>query len=188
MNCFASLSGVKRAGRTGIPGGLFSFCSLWYNGAGVYAMFFMIGVTSGKKDLDYRQPATCGACGRYGAYEVFMTYTQLLLFFIPVWKWNRQYFVRMSCCGTVYTLDPAVGEAIARGENPEIRPADLVQVLGTGEVWQGGSTYMPAGYEDREAIRESSAPQNGGTHHRCVICGYETDEDFAFCPKCGQRF
>jgi hypothetical protein len=117
-----------------------------------------------------------------------MTYTQLLLFFIPVWKWNRQYFVRMSCCGTVYTLDPAVGEAIARGENPEIRPADLVQVPGTGEVWQGGSTHMPAGYEDREAIRESSAPQNGGTHHRCVICGYETDEDFAFCPKCGQRF
>ena len=151
-------------------------------------MFFMIGVTNGRKDLDYRQPATCGACGRYGAYEVFMTYTQLLLFFIPVWKWKRQYFVRMSCCGTVYTLDPEVGAAIARGENREITPADLVQVPGTGETWQDGSTYVPSDHESSESVRESSAPQNGGTHHRCVICGYETDEDFAFCPKCGQRF
>ena len=97
-------------------------------------MFLMIGITDGQKDLNYRQSVTCGACGKYGAYEVFMTYTQLLLFFIPVFKWNRQYFVRMSCCGTVYTLDPEVGAAIARGENTEIRPADLVRVQGTGNA------------------------------------------------------
>ena len=97
-------------------------------------MFLMIGITDGQKDLNYRQSVTCEACGRYGAYEVFMTYTQLLLFFIPVFKWNRQYFVRMSCCGTVYTLDPEVGAAIARGENTEIRPADLVRVQGTGNA------------------------------------------------------
>ena len=136
-------------------------------------MFFMIGVTEGQKNLDYRQPAECGACGRYGAYEVFMTFTQLLLFFIPVFKWNRQYFVKMSCCDTVYTLDPAVGAAIERGEQVTIRPADLVRIQWTGNA---GNSYS------------STAESEGRVHHRCVICGYETDEDFDFCPKCGQRF
>ena len=149
-------------------------------------MFFMIGITNGKKDLDHHQPAVCGACGRYGAYEVFMTYTQLLLFFIPVFKWNRQYFVRMSCCGTVYTLDPAVGSAIARGERTEIQPSDLVQVPGTGEAVYGSNTPSASAYED--GGMDAGAPLMGRTHHRCVICGYETDEDFAYCPKCGQRF
>ena len=163
---------------------------------GADSMFFMIGITDGQKDLNYRQPVTCGACGKYGAYEVFMTYTQLLLFFIPVFKWNRQYFVRMSCCGTVYTLDPEVGAAIARGENTEIRPADLVRVQGTGNAgtsYRGGyqsgngSDYGSAA-DAPQGSSDVSAMQPERIHHRCVICGYETDEDFAYCPKCGQRF
>ena len=159
-------------------------------------MFLMIGITDGQKDLNYRQPVTCGACGKYGAYEVFMTYTQLLLFFIPVFKWNRQYYVRMSCCGTVYTLDPEVGAAIARGENTEIRPADLVRVQGTGNAgvfyrngYQNGdsSDFANTGDFARE-VPDASVRRPERIHHRCVICGYETDEDFAYCPKCGQRF
>lgn len=27
-----------------------------------------------------------------------------------------------------------------------------------------------------------------GRYKRCSSCGYETQEDFEFCPKCGQRF
>ena len=47
-------------------------------------MFFMIGITNGKKDLEHSQTEICDVCGRYGRYEVFMTFSQLLLFFIPV--------------------------------------------------------------------------------------------------------
>ena len=81
-------------------------------------MFFMIGITNGRKDLSFRQTMICSRCGRYGSYTVYVTFMQLLLFFIPCFKWNRQYFVETSCCGTVYQLDPEVGRRLEKGEKP----------------------------------------------------------------------
>ena len=60
-----------------------------------------------------------------------------------------------------YELDPEMGKAIARGEQVEILPQHLTLVN------QGSRGY---GYR------------------RCSYCGYETAEDFEFCPKCGNRF
>lgn len=123
-------------------------------------MFFMIGITQGKKDFEYDRLVICGHCGSYGRYQVFMTYMCLSLFFIPCFKWSRQYYVKTTCCDTVYALDPDVGKRIARGEDAEILPRNLTQVR--------------AGYKSR--IK------------RCEHCGFETREDFEFCPRCGKRF
>lgn len=122
-------------------------------------MFFMMGITQGKKDFNYSQMTICGHCGAYGRYEVFMTYMCLSLFFIPCFKWNKQYYVRSTCCNTIYLLDIDIGRAIARGENVEIQPEHLTEV-------QAGC---------RSRIK------------RCDGCGYETQEDFEYCPKCGRR-
>ncbi len=35
---------------------------------------------------------------------VFMTYTCFTFFFIPIFKWNRQYFAVSSCCNTVFSI------------------------------------------------------------------------------------
>lgn len=43
-------------------------------------MFFMMGITDGRKDFDFVQTMICDACGKYGRYQVFMTYTVLSLF------------------------------------------------------------------------------------------------------------
>ena len=67
-------------------------------------MFFIMGITDGRKDFDFHQMMTCGACGAYGRYQVFMTYTVLSLFFIPCIKWNRHYYVQASCCNALYEL------------------------------------------------------------------------------------
>lgn len=118
-----------------------------------------MGITDGRKDLDFSQLITCNICGKYGSFHVFMTYTVLSLFFIPCFKWNRRYYVRTSCCNTLYELDPEVGKAIAKGEKPKILPEHLEKI-------------------------------NQGRHsfRRCSYCGYETTEDFVYCPKCGNRF
>ena len=121
-------------------------------------MFFMIGVTQGRKDLAHDQLVICTQCGQYGRYRVFMTFTQLLLFFIPCFRWGKRYIVEMSCCGTQYELNPEIGARIARGEKVEIGPADL-------QIVRGGRTPRMV--------------------RRCAACGYQTDEDFSFCPKCG---
>ena len=122
-------------------------------------MFLMIGISQGRKDLDHEQLVICTQCGKYGRYQVFMTFTQLLLFLIPCFRWGKKYYVQMSCCGTVYELNPDIGERIARGEKVEIGHADLRLAGG------GTSTRM---------VR------------RCASCGYQTEEDFDFCPKCGK--
>ncbi len=124
--------------------------------------FFIMGITDGRKDLAYNKQIICDVCGRYGRYDVFMTFTALSLFFIPVFKWNKQYYVRTNCCGTLYELDPEIGKRIARGEDVEIQYLHLRKTESNG--------YYSANIKT------------------CSNCGYQTAEDFDFCPKCGERF
>lgn len=141
----------------------------------------MIGVSQGSKEFDFTQTVICPCCGRYGRYIVFMTFSVLSLFFIPCFKWNKQYFVRMSCCGKIYRLNPEIGKLISKGEEMEIRPEDLEEVdFGYSDGYSGGY----AGYSDG-GIR-SRANWNGNTK-TCSSCGYEADSDFEYCPKCGRR-
>ena len=43
-------------------------------------MFLIMGITDGRKDFDFTQTIICNLCGKYGRYQVFMTYTVLSLF------------------------------------------------------------------------------------------------------------
>lgn len=126
---------------------------------GVNQMFFMMGINDERKDFDFSQLVICDACGAYGRYSVFMTCMVLSIFCIPLFRWNRRYFVQTSCCKRLYELDGETGRRIARGEQVEISKDQLK------EVYAGG-------YSAR----------------RCANCGYATSEDFEFCPKCGRRF
>ena len=87
--------------------------------------FFIMGITDGRKDFACNRQIICDVCGRYGSYDVFMTFTALSLFFIPIFKWNKQYYVRTGCCGTLYELDPEIGKRVARGEDVEIQSIHL---------------------------------------------------------------
>ena len=128
-------------------------------------MIFIGGISQGRKILDYVRTVICGCCGRYGRYEVIMTYTYFSFFFIPLFKWNRQFYVRRTCCGAVYSLEKEVGQKILAGQDVEIRPEDLTLVQGG----DGSGTY-------------------GRMKKHCSRCGYETFEDFEYCPKGGERF
>lgn len=91
-------------------------------------MFFIMGITDGRKVFDFTQTVICDICGKYGRYQVFMTYTVLSLFFIPCFKWNKRFYVQTSCCNTLYELNPEIGKRIAKGENLEIMPDNLTKV------------------------------------------------------------
>ena len=124
-------------------------------------MFFIMGIDPRHKQLQYNNSVfICDRCGQYGRYEVFMTYMCFSLFFIPLIKWKKQYFVRTTCCGAQYELDGNIGYAIARGNNVDIRPEHL-RLIG--------------------ASSQSS-------YKRCTQCGFSTTEDFRYCPSCGKEF
>ncbi len=123
-------------------------------------MFFIMGISSGQKKLDFIQTMLCSRCEQFGRFEIFMTYTYLSLFFIPVFKWNKIFFVKATCCGTLYTIDPSIGKRILKGEQITINRQDLHVV---------------------------NSEHNNTASYRCPGCGYAAAADFLYCPKCGNR-
>ena len=141
-----------------------TFFVLWQEGR---RRLFIGGSSSGGKPLEYLKTVICGRCGAYGRYQVYMTYMYFSFFFIPIFKWNRRFFVEMSCCGAVYELDPEVGKRLLRGEEVEITESDLtLRHDGNGNPWTGSDASH--------------------RHKVCPSCGFETDEDFSYCPQCGK--
>lgn len=122
-------------------------------------MFFIMGISDGQKELNYDNYGMniCKSCGAYSRYTVFMTYMCLSLFFIPTFKWGKKYYVKSSCCNSIFELDEEKGKAIARDENVRITDEDLT------------------------IFRKNNRQK------RCRNCEFETSEDFDFCPKCGER-
>lgn len=120
-------------------------------------MFFIMGITEGRKRFDQLFSIICPFCSNAGKAVVYMTYTCLSLFFIPVFKWNRQYYVEMECCGTLYMLNEEKGRQIASGKDVIITPSDLT----------------PVNY--------------GTYEKRCPECGSVVDRSFDYCPRCGKK-
>lgn len=141
-------------------------------------MFFIMGISQGLKDLGQSSLITCPRCGSYGRYIVYMTYTYLSLFFIPVFKWGKRYFVRTSCCNATYEVDKDTAYRILDGENITFDPGRLIGTLDS--AYDPGEDY---GYADLERDNGESGP----VQRYCPECGYTTVEDFDFCPKCGHR-
>ncbi|MBE5968591.1 MAG: zinc ribbon domain-containing protein [Lachnospiraceae bacterium] len=130
-------------------------------------MFFIFGINSGRKEIEYVKTILCKRCSTYGRYELFMTYMYFSLFFIPIFKWKKQYYVRTTCCGTMYELDPVIGKRIQKGENISISDENL--------------TLVQSGFQNGWSYTNTSPKKT------CSHCGYETSEEFNYCPKCGEK-
>lgn len=121
-------------------------------------MIFVMGINQKEKRLNFDQLVICKCCGKYGHADVFMTYTYFMFFFIPLFKWNRKYYIRMRCCGSSMQLDRELGKAIEQGEITEI-DFDRIHFV-----------------------------QQDKTIKHCNTCGFTSPEpDYEYCPKCGKK-
>ena len=89
-------------------------------------MLFIGGISQGRKLLNYARSIFCQSCGSTSQCQVFMTYMYFSFFFIPLFKWNKRFYVQMSCCSAIYELEPEIGKAILRGEEPSITSATFI--------------------------------------------------------------
>ncbi|NLM39475.1 MAG: zinc ribbon domain-containing protein [Firmicutes bacterium] len=121
-------------------------------------MFFVgiFGVQPGQKVL-YEGSGVCPSCEAFDRHKVIQAYTYFHFFFIPLWKWNKHYFVETRCCRHTLEIDPAIGERYARGEAVQLKPEHIVRRT---------DSY-------REPI--------------CPSCGARVRSDFQFCPHCGTQ-
>ena len=124
-------------------------------------MFFIMGISNGQKELNYSPDGLniCKSCRAYCRYRVYCTYMSFTLFFIPLFKWSKKYFVECMNCGSIFSLDKEIGKKIE--------------------------------YEGKEIILqehlEASTSYSGTQYKKCFNCGYMTDMDFDYCPKCGNK-
>jgi hypothetical protein len=81
----------------------------------------------------------------------------LSIFFIPIFKWNIKYYAQSSCCKSIFILDKEKGKMIKNGEDVIINDADLTIV------------------NEYETVKI------------CKNCGYQTTQEFDYCPKCGNK-
>lgn len=121
-------------------------------------MFFIFGISNKQEELDFSQTLICKTCGAYGRLEAFMTYSYFSLFFIKILKWNKKYYIRNTCCGSIYKIDETLGKLIKRGESIKTEELDL------------------------EPINE-----NYSKIKRCKSCSYPIEDDFEYCPRCGAK-
>ena len=47
-------------------------------------MFFMMGITDGRKDFDFHQQIICDICGKYGRFQVFYDLYGAVVIFYPM--------------------------------------------------------------------------------------------------------
>ena len=82
-------------------------------------------------------------------------------FFIPLFKWNIEYYIVCSSCNSVYSIPKEKGKSIEDGEDIQITYWDLNEM--------NSNSY---GYN---AV------------HRCSNCSKEVDSNFDYCPYCGNK-
>lgn len=83
-------------------------------------MFLLMGVNNKQKELNFNQTTVCDICGSYGRLEGFMTYNQFSLFLIPLIKWKKEYFIKTSCCDSIYKVDNDLGKEIELGRKTSL--------------------------------------------------------------------
>lgn len=119
-------------------------------------MFFIMGISSREEEIDFSQTIICPGCGSYGRLEAFMTYEYFSLFFIRIFKWNKKFYMRSICCGSLYIIDNKLGKEIETGQRNKIDEADLKDINIKN---------------NRERF--------------CRNCNYSIESEFDYCPKCG---
>lgn len=122
-------------------------------------MFLIFGISSKEENIEFTKTIVCPNCGGYGRLEFFKTYTYFSLFFIPIFKWNKKYYIRSTCCESLYEMDEELGKDVERGDT---RRVDISQL---------------------KPIRVNRVDRR-----ICSNCNYTIeDSNFQFCPKCGEK-
>lgn len=121
-------------------------------------MFFIFGIDTKEEYLNFSDLRVCKVCGSYGRYEAFVRYQAFSLFFIPIFKWGRRYFLRSTCCSSVFEIDQSLGRNLEAGRISEISDSDLHLVA---------SSYRRT--------------------KTCPSCSYQADPSFDYCPRCGEK-
>ncbi len=128
-------------------------------------MFFIgiFGIDSKEKEIKTFSNIVCPDCGRLTSAVFYTTYTYFHIFFIPTFRWNRKYFIKLRCCGAVYEVPEEYAQ--------QLRETATIDFSRLKKVSSGFGAF--GGFED--------------TYARCKNCGRTFDNSYSYCPHCGTK-
>lgn len=127
-------------------------------------MFFIgvFGIENRDKEIKRIDSISCSKCN-FTRCRLIKNYDFFHFFFIPIFKWNEQYFVECESCKALYSIKKEKGKAIELGENLDITYWDLQEM---NREFHNGSYYQS---------------------NVCKRCGSKVDSSFKYCPHCGEE-
>lgn len=92
-------------------------------------MFFIgiFGVQNKERSIREYDNIICPECSRLSRAELFETYTYFHLFFIPLFKWNKKYYVKLRCCNIVYIVDDDYISELKKSHDIDFRRLKKIQ-------------------------------------------------------------
>lgn len=124
-------------------------------------MFFIgiFGADERKKEIKSIQNVVCKACENMTTYKLIRVNKIFHLFFIPIFKWDKRYYLISRCCNTIFSIPYNLGESLENSEDVDIKDEDLEQI----------NSYV-------------------NTNERiCSNCGNMVKSNFKYCPHCGEK-
>ena len=123
-------------------------------------MFFIgvMGLGNRSEQLRGGIAADCSGCGKKVYLTLSVTYEYFHFFFIPVFKFHRQYYAVCSNCGSLFQVEESAAREVLSGRLNKLRPEQLTLLRG----------------------KNAASPV-------CPYCGTRNPAGSSFCNNCGRR-
>lgn len=59
-------------------------------------------------------------CGRYSSMKLMQSYTYFHIFFIPLFKWNKKYYIDARCCGRIFEVPDDYADELLQSDNVDM--------------------------------------------------------------------
>ena len=121
-------------------------------------MFFIgiFGIETKDVELKPLPQMMCKDCRETKVFTLFKHYHQFHFFFIPIWKWNIDYYIVCDGCQTIAKIPLEKGKALEAGESVELT------------LWDQDIVYAPSQMK-----------------RRCHGCQAIVEQTYQYCPHCG---
>lgn len=128
-------------------------------------MFFIgvFGIENKDKELKRINNIRCRNCNTITEGRIIKKFNFFHFFFIPLFRWNENYYFMCDTCNAVYEIKKEKGKAIEAGEEIDITYWDLNEV-NTGY-------YSDGDFQGNV----------------CKSCGNKIESTFKYCPYCGTK-
>ena len=93
-------------------------------------MFFIgiFGIDNKIKEIKNLTNFSCKSCNISNGAKLIKSYTFFHFFFIPLFKWNEEYYVICNGCKSSFSISKEKGKEIERGGDVEVTYWDLKEV------------------------------------------------------------